>query len=357
MHSVKGGRSYMEDEHIVKNGGRFAAVFDGHGGSAVSLYLRQNLYASYLQAISKITTAIPPPSRIKHKLNTKTQTTTTTTATTTTPSLKECIKALRSAFRSVDNQVQQVSHWSYQGSTAVAVYLYEHVTSPNDMDKDQEDEYDDMDNNIMEHDDNEEEDDDDYNESESSKRPKHPKPITLISLNVGDSRAILSRDATAIALTTDHKPNHPSERKRIEKLGGQVTWCGLRDPITNKPIKKSGVYRMNGNLALSRAIGDRSERPWVSASVDVRVLDLDLKKKGGDEFIVIGTDGLWDVMGSQDVVDFVHNLLQADDEDDMDIDFNERRHMSDVFLDMGSNGWESDDGELNLSWFTIILHN
>ena len=30
-YSVKGARTYMEDEYIVKNGGRFAAVFDGHG--------------------------------------------------------------------------------------------------------------------------------------------------------------------------------------------------------------------------------------------------------------------------------------------------------------------------------------
>lgn len=32
----QGGRSYMEDEYYISNGGNFAAVFDGHGGQAVS---------------------------------------------------------------------------------------------------------------------------------------------------------------------------------------------------------------------------------------------------------------------------------------------------------------------------------
>jgi serine/threonine protein phosphatase PrpC len=34
----------MEDEVLVDNGGRFAAVFDGHGGSGVSTFLERHLY-------------------------------------------------------------------------------------------------------------------------------------------------------------------------------------------------------------------------------------------------------------------------------------------------------------------------
>ena len=48
----------------------------------------------------------------------------------------------------------------------------------------------------------------------------------MISANVGDSRAILSRAGTAIDLTKDHKPNDPVERARIESLGGRVDWFG-----------------------------------------------------------------------------------------------------------------------------------
>ena len=144
----------------------------------------------------------------------------------------------------------------------------------------------------------------------------------LIAANVGDSRAVLSRSGHAIELTKDHKPNDPLERERVENLGGEVRWCGPVHPKTGKPIirkKKNGkcgvngVYRINGNLALSRAIGDRSERPLVSSQVDIKYFKLDDKQ---DEFVILASDGLWDVFtSSQDVIDFCHNVLDqaADD--------------------------------------------
>jgi serine/threonine protein phosphatase PrpC len=57
--------------------------------------------------------------------------------------------------------------------------------------------------------------------------------------NIGDSRAVLSRSDAAVPLSTDHKPDLPSERNRIEKAGGYV---------------KEG--RVNGSLGLSRSFGD-----------------------------------------------------------------------------------------------------
>jgi hypothetical protein len=44
IRAIKGYRLYMEDEDFVSEGGRFAAVFDGHGGNGVSRYLHENLY-------------------------------------------------------------------------------------------------------------------------------------------------------------------------------------------------------------------------------------------------------------------------------------------------------------------------
>ena len=57
--------------------------------------------------------------------------------------------------------------------------------------------------------------------------------------NAGDSRCIASVQGRAQALSTDHKPNDPAERERIEAAGGFVEF-----------------NRVNGNLALSRALGD-----------------------------------------------------------------------------------------------------
>jgi hypothetical protein len=45
VQASKGHRSYMEDDWFLSTDGRFAAVYDGHGGASVSKYLRQNLYA------------------------------------------------------------------------------------------------------------------------------------------------------------------------------------------------------------------------------------------------------------------------------------------------------------------------
>jgi serine/threonine protein phosphatase PrpC len=57
--------------------------------------------------------------------------------------------------------------------------------------------------------------------------------------NIGDSRAVLCRNGQPVPLSTDHKPDLPSERNRIEKAGGFVT-----------------DGRVNGTLNLSRSFGD-----------------------------------------------------------------------------------------------------
>ncbi|CAK9073878.1 unnamed protein product, partial [Durusdinium trenchii] len=78
----------------------------------------------------------------------------------------------------------------------------------------------------------------------------------LLVINAGDSRVLLGRRDGSIVdgkgtdqgLTTDHKPNHPPERERIERCGGKVE------------ITEGGVARVNGNLAVSRGFGDKDEK-------------------------------------------------------------------------------------------------
>eukprot|EP00928_Gymnodinium_smaydae_P071333 TRINITY_DN54956_c0_g1_i1.p1 TRINITY_DN54956_c0_g1~~TRINITY_DN54956_c0_g1_i1.p1 ORF type:complete len:552 (+),score=127.13 TRINITY_DN54956_c0_g1_i1:55-1656(+) len=75
-------------------------------------------------------------------------------------------------------------------------------------------------------------------------------------INAGDSRVLLGRrDGTIVdgggtdkGLTTDHKPDHPDERKRIERCGGTVEMAA------------GNVARVNGNLAVSRGFGDSGEK-------------------------------------------------------------------------------------------------
>merc|ERR1740117_1887397 len=70
-------------------------------------------------------------------------------------------------------------------------------------------------------------------------------PTHIIVANVGDSRCVLSTATQVSALTEDHKPQMPAERARIEAAGGTV-------------VNSRGTFRVNGILAVSRALGDFS---------------------------------------------------------------------------------------------------
>ncbi|KAG9409136.1 hypothetical protein AC1031_019399 [Aphanomyces cochlioides] len=127
------------------------------------------------------------------------------------------------------------------------------------------------------------------------------------SMNVGDSRAVLCRNGRALNLTRDHKPNDPIERARIERCGGRVQWHGLRDP-KGQPIPDMGAYRINANLAVARAFGDSDQRPYVSGEMELKCF----RRDPSDKFIVIASDGLWDVFTSAEVVTFVKDVLAGE---------------------------------------------
>jgi protein phosphatase 1L len=110
----------------------------------------------------------------------------------------------------------------------------------------------------------------------------------LTVAHVGDSRAVLCRSGRAIALTVDHKPEDTAERERIERAGGFVTERGY-------------CMRVQGVLAMSRALGNRLLKPFVSAIPTVTTIPLSQH----DEFFVLASDGLYDVFENQRVVDLV----------------------------------------------------
>lgn len=124
----------------------------------------------------------------------------------------------------------------------------------------------------------------------------NPVVGSFITINVGDSRVVLSRNGTAVPLTEDHKPNSSEERKRIEKLGGTV------DLLPDKG------YRVNGNLLVSRAIGDRAEGPVISSEPTIKTFPID---EDQDQFIIVASDGLWDILSSQKAVNFVNKMLEC----------------------------------------------
>ncbi|GMH40942.1 hypothetical protein BSKO_08846 [Bryopsis sp. KO-2023] len=114
----------------------------------------------------------------------------------------------------------------------------------------------------------------------------------LCVANCGDSRAVLYRNGEAVSVTTDHKVDLPDEKVRILNAGGK-----LHDS------------RVMGVLAMSRAIGDLCLRPYgVIPEPDVTSVE----RNDGDEFLVMATDGLWDVMCNEEVyIVLMHGMERA----------------------------------------------
>lgn len=116
--------------------------------------------------------------------------------------------------------------------------------------------------------------------------------------NCGDSRAVICRNGEPFFTTEDHKPILPDERKRILKAGGSVM-----------------IQRVNGSLAVSRALGDFDYKKvkelgqceqLVSPEPEIFCKERDVN----DEFLVLACDGVWDVMSNINVCQFVQNRLR-----------------------------------------------
>lgn len=115
----------------------------------------------------------------------------------------------------------------------------------------------------------------------------------LLVANVGDSRVVACRSGSAIALSDDHKPDRSDERERIEQAGGFIIWAG--------------TWRVGGVLAVSRAFGDKLLKPYVVAEPEIREQEID-----GVDFIIIASDGLWNVLSNKDAVAIVQDITDAE---------------------------------------------
>ena len=315
-HAIKGRRPGMQDEVVAIHeqsdmeggGGKsslLAAVFDGHGGPQVSEYLKDNLYNT-LVSESSLLSGPSPLVQIQNK-----------------QSIEECVESLTSTLKQLDDFVLKQESWNGVGSTALVVWQL-HIPSEAVSNNDT--------NPLIQ-----DEDGDNNNNKQES---------VLIVANIGDCRAVAGRVTELVQpppftseesnkdsstthnnnskkqvsycqITKDHRPDDPEERYNIEKVrGGKVITYGRGYPA-----------RVNGILTVARAIGDRSLRPHVSGDPDIFLYPvksagghvvLGTEEKDNDQeplstaeqeiqehFVVLATDGLWEVMSSLDAVAFV----------------------------------------------------
>lgn len=132
--------------------------------------------------------------------------------------------------------------------------------------------------------------------------------------NIGDSRIVLgTRDSVSghvnpVRLSIDHKPDLPSEQKRIDENGGMV--CAIQyDDGELGPARVWIKNMLTPGLAMSRSLCDRvGHMAGVISTPEFfeHSIDPDL-----DQFLIIATDGLWEFMSDEECVSIVNKSIKS----------------------------------------------
>ncbi|RZC79171.1 hypothetical protein C5167_003857 [Papaver somniferum] len=129
----------------------------------------------------------------------------------------------------------------------------------------------------------------------------------LFVANAGDCRTILCRGGTAFPLTKDvtvlmcrriskqdHTASCVEERERVIRAGGQVKW-----QVDNWRVGTAA-------LQVTRSIGDDDLKPAVTAEPEITETTLTSE----DEYLVMASDGLWDVVSREDVISIIRDTVK-----------------------------------------------
>ncbi|CAL1126189.1 unnamed protein product [Cladocopium goreaui] len=241
--SWPGLKKTLQDRYVLDEPleelGVYFAVLDGHGGTQVADMAKEKLHKNVLQQMRQ--RQVQPASR-DEKIKT----------------------AIKEAFLQTDKEILALSErkkFELVGSTCVSVILHGN--------------------------------------------PKLGTALRLVVSNLGDSRAVLCRAGTAVPVSEDHKPTRMDERKRIERVGGlvlQVRGAWRVATSTNPNSMNKAARREYQGLAMTRSFGDMHfKRPIGLAIAEPEVQVISLSDK--DLFMVLGTDGVFDVLSNQEVID------------------------------------------------------
>ncbi|KAL1339592.1 hypothetical protein AAHE18_U049400 [Arachis hypogaea] len=116
----------------------------------------------------------------------------------------------------------------------------------------------------------------------------------LFVSNIGDCRAILCRAGNPIALSKDHVASCLQERERVIRHGGHVHW-------------QVDTWRVGPPaLQVTRSIGDDDLKPAVTAEPEITESILSVE----DEFLVMASDGLWDIMSGEEVIKIIKDTVK-----------------------------------------------
>ena len=119
----------------------------------------------------------------------------------------------------------------------------------------------------------------------------------LYVANAGDSRCVIAEGGKFEELSIDHKPDNEGEKARIIKAEGSVF---------------NG--RVNGNLSLSRALGDFDYKGQNKLKRDEQLIIAtpEIKHKvlnSTSEFLILGCDGIWETLSTEKIIEFIRDKL------------------------------------------------
>ena len=132
----------------------------------------------------------------------------------------------------------------------------------------------------------------------------------VICANIGDSRAFMVKNhKTIIELSSDQKPDNPSEKERIESKGGEI-----RQYIeNNEPIGPMRVFKKNENypgIAMARSIGDKlADLIGVISEPEIKEFDIDINCK----YIICGSDGIFEFLTNEKIAHIINKYYKKND--------------------------------------------
>ena len=116
--------------------------------------------------------------------------------------------------------------------------------------------------------------------------------------SVGDCAAVIARKGEpGIRITRPHTASNPVEAAAVEQRGGTIR-------------NLNGNLRVDGVVSVTRGLGCKPCSAHTSCIPEVTVLEL----SDQDEFLLLASDGLWDVMNAEQACDAVRNVRKELDE-------------------------------------------
>ena len=136
-----------------------------------------------------------------------------------------------------------------------------------------------------------------------------------IIANVGDSRLVIFKNGAVSFQTEDHKPGTEKEKKRIELAGGKIYQTPSLFPLYQNGKEIEIPWRvLPGRLSVSRTFGDieaKSEKFGGMQNVVVALPDItEIELNDEYNFIVIGCDGIFDVLSNEELLDCLKIVLK-----------------------------------------------